>query len=143
MKTKILTGPFFAAVLLFTLGFSDDKSTNTVPDSDMQSVLYELVVKQIDDEWRVVHPDDDTKSDITVKRGDRVRWTIEGSDASFQFMDEKLTGRSTRTVRDGRQLNLAIGAEAAHGINPYSVFMHADLEFARGQSPPRIIVEAQ
>ncbi len=109
--------------------------------SQPQTTEYNLVVKVIANEWRIVMADDTSKSDVTVKRGDRIRWIVEGSDASFQFPDSRITGLSTRTVRDGNPLVLAISSEAPSGIHPYSVFIHKDFEYARGQSPPRIIIE--
>ena len=102
---------------------------------------HRLEVKLIDSEWRVVLEGDEQQSDITVRRGDRVRWVVQGSDASFQFLETTLFGDGSRTVRDGRPMVLAIRDEAADGIYPYSVFIHNDLEYARGQSPPRIIID--
>jgi len=104
---------------------------------------HRLEVKLIDNEWRVVVEGDESQSDITVRRGDRVRWVVQGSDASFQFLDTRLFGDGSRTVRDGRPLVLAIRTEAADGIYPYAVFIHNDLEYARGQSPPRIIIDSR
>ena len=102
---------------------------------------HRVAIKVINDEWRVVLADNESKSDVTARRGDRIRWTVEGSDASFQFSDERVVGHSTRVVRDGTPLVLAISQEASNGTHPYAVFIHKDQTFARGQSPPRIIVQ--
>ncbi len=102
---------------------------------------HNLVVKKIDNEWRVVDRDDETRSTIVVNRGDRIRWIVEGSGASFQFEDEALFGGNTRNVRAGNPLVLAIGNGARIGSHAYAVFVHTDLVFARGESPPRIIVQ--
>jgi len=106
-----------------------------------QPTEHNLVVKMINDEWRVVLRDDETRSTVIVRKGDRIRWTVEGSDASFQFEDEGLVGHSTRTLRAGNPMVLAVGNGARIGSYTYSVFIHKDLTFARGESPPRIIVE--
>ena len=107
---------------------------------DQARTEHRVVIKIIDDEWRVILADNENKSDVTARRGDRIRWTVEGSDASFQFSDERLVGHSTRKVRDGNPLVLAISNDAVNGIHPYAVFIHKDQTYARGQSPPRIIV---
>jgi len=106
-----------------------------------QPTEHNLVVKLIDDEWRVVVRDDETRSIIVVNRRDRIRWEVEGSDASFQFEDESLFGGNARTVRDGNPLVLAIGNSARIGSHAYAVFVHTDMVFARGESPPRIFVQ--
>ncbi len=104
---------------------------------------YNLVVKKISGVWRVVHSDDESKSDVEVRRGDRIRWTVEKSDASFQFSDDRLFGGQTRKVRNGNPLVLAVRNNAEAGKYTYSVFIHADEEFALGQSPPTIFVIAE
>jgi hypothetical protein len=112
-------------------------------DQDQGRVEYRLVVKVINDEWRVVFEDDYTKSDVTLRRGDRIRWAVEGSDASFQFPDSRIFGHETRVVRAGNSLVMAISAQSPTGTFPYSVFVHEAMTFARGQSPPRIIVREE
>jgi len=112
-------------------------------NSGSSTTEYRLVVKKINDIWRVVHADDESKSDVEVRRGDRIRWTVEGSDASFQFSDDNLFGDGTRRVRDGNPLVLAVRNNAEAGKYTYSVFVHADEEFALGQSPPTIFVIAE
>lgn len=135
MKKKISSVSIILTVIFLLTAYTNKAFTQP------QTTEYNLVVKVIDEEWRIVMADDTSKSDVTVKRGDRIRWIVEGSDASFQFPDSRITGLSTRTVRDGNPLVLAISREAPSGIHPYSVFIHKDFEYARGQSPPRIIIE--
>lgn len=103
-------------------------------------VEYRLVVKVINDEWRVVFEDDISKSDVILRRGDRIRWTVEGSDASFQFPDSRIFGDGIKVVKAGTPMVLAISANSPTGTFPYSVFVHEPMTYARGQSPPRIIV---
>jgi hypothetical protein len=105
-----------------------------------QRVEYTLVVKLINDEWRVVFENDYSKSDVTLRRGDRIRWVVEGSDASFQFPDARIFGDGIKVVRAGNPLVMAISANSPTGNFPYAVFVHASMSYARGQSPPRIIV---
>ena len=105
-----------------------------------QPTEHNLVIKKINNEWRVVQADDETKSTIMVNRGDRVRWVVEGSGASFQFEDENLFGGNTRVIQENNPLVLAVGNSARIGTFTYAVFIHTDQVFARGESPPRIIV---
>lgn len=101
---------------------------------------YKVVVKIIGDEWRVVLEDDETKSDVTLRRGDRIRWIVEGSDASFAFPDTRIFGHETREVKAGNPLVMAISANSPRGTFAYTVFVHESMTYARGQSPPRIII---
>ena len=117
--------------------FSTDKSND---QEDQRRVEYTLVVKLINNEWRVVFEDDYSKSDVTLRRGDRIRWKVEGSDASFQFPDARIFGDNTRVVRAGNSLVLAVSAKSPKGNFPYTVFIHESMSYARGQSPPRIII---
>ncbi len=107
---------------------------------DQARTEHNVIIRIIAGEWRVVLADDENQSDVEARRGDRIRWIVEGSDASFQFPDDRVVGHSTRKVRDGNPLVLAITNDAATGTHPYAVFIHKDQTFARGQSPPRIIV---
>ena len=111
-------------------------------NANRSTTEHELTVKKINDIWKVVHADDESKSAVEVRRGDRVRWTVEGSNASFQFSDDRLFGDGTRSVRDGNPLVLAVRREAEVGTYTYSVFIHNDEEYAVGNSPPRIFVIA-
>ena len=110
----------------------------TEPDQGRQE--YKLVVKIIGDEWRVVLEDDESQSDVTVRRGDRIRWVVEGSDASFSFTESRIFGHETREVKDGNPLVMAVTDNSPKGKFPYTVFIHESMTYARGQSPPRIIV---
>jgi len=103
-------------------------------------VEHRVVVKIIGDEWRVVLEDDESKSDVIVRRGDRIRWVVEGSDASFAFPDIRIFGLETRDVKDGNPLVMTVSANSPKGSFAYSVFIHESMTYARGQSPPRIIV---
>lgn len=112
----------------------------TYVEPEQGRVEYRVVVKIIGDEWRVVLEDDESKSDVTLRRGDRIRWIVEGSDASFAFPDIRIFGLETRDVKDGNPLVMAVSANSPKGTFAYTVFIHESMTYARGQSPPRIIV---
>jgi hypothetical protein len=148
MYKKNITSVLFSFLFVFSIygnpfSINDDHMVldpNQDQDQDQGRVEYTLVVKVINDEWRVVLEDDDSKSDVRVRRGDRIKWVVEGSDASFQFPDIRIFGESTRVVKDGNSLVLAVSARSPRGEFPYTVFVHESMTYARGQSPPRIIV---
>lgn len=138
---KIMVFVFLGPLLFFSNQNPNHLSNDEeVEPQRRQAVEYKLVVKVIDGEWRVVFPDDETKSDVTLRRGDRIRWVVEGSDASFAFPDIKIFGLETRDVKDGNPLVMAISANSPRGTFPYTVFIHEAMTYARGQSPPRIII---
>ncbi len=139
MYKKTIASVFISILFILSI-HGDPFSPNDEVGQDQRRVEYRLVVKVINDEWRVVFEDDYTKSDVTLRRGDRIRWVVEGSDASFQFPDSRIFGQETRVVRAGNSLVMAISAQSPTGTFPYSVFVHEPMTFARGQSPPRIIV---
>ena len=143
IHTKMIASVSISILLILSI-YANPFSTNDADVAqDQGRVEYRLVVKVIDDEWRVVFEDDNSKSDVTLRRGDRIRWVIEGSDASFQFPDSRIFGQETRVLRAGNPLVMAISAQSPTGTFPYSVFVHEAMTFARGQSPPRIIIREE
>jgi hypothetical protein len=136
MLIKSITLKITAAVILLYSGLLVQESFAQSPDDG--SVLHELVVKVIDDEWRVVHKDDPSISTVVVKRNDRIRWTVEGSKISMQF--DELFGGNSFDVDDGNTFQRPVAPSVRLGEFTYSVFIHEDMVFARGESPPRIIV---
>ncbi|WP_297335847.1 hypothetical protein [Algoriphagus sp.] len=133
---KILILILLAPILFL----SSERSDYLKKGEPEQAVEYRLVVKIINDEWRVVFDGDETRSDVTVRRGDRIRWIVEGSDASFAFPDTRIFGLETRDIKDGNPLVMAVSENAPDGTFAYSVFIHEAMTYARGQSPPRIII---
>lgn len=136
MKIKSIIA-FVSVLVLFPVSnvlFAQSQS------EDNQSVLHELVVKVVDDEWRVVYKNDETKSTVVAKKNDRVSWAAEGSDISFQF-DESLFGGSSFEVADGDSLMRPLAPGAKVGEYIYAVFVRGAGVFAKGESPPRIIIE--
>ncbi len=126
-----------AALVLF---FISNVLYAQAPPTDNRSVLHEMVVKMVDEEWRVVYKNDETKSTIVAKKNDRVSWTAEGSDISFQF-DESLFGGSSFEIADGDSLMRPLAPGAKVGEYIYAVFVRGAGVFAKGESPPRIIID--
>ena len=117
MYKKIITS-FLISILCILSIYGNPFSPNdgTVDqEQDQRRVEYTLVIKLINDEWRVVFEDDYSKSDVTLRRGDRIRWVVEGSDASFQFPDTRIFGEGTRVVKAGNSLVMAISAKSPMG----------------------------
>ncbi|MGY6523151.1 MAG: hypothetical protein ACXIUD_15570 [Mongoliitalea sp.] len=133
--SALLVGFFFLSIL--GQNFIFERFSN---EQDQRRQEYRLVVKVINDEWRVVIDGDESRSDVTMRRGDRIRWVVEGSDASLTFPDQKIFGHDTREVKAGNPLVLAVSANSPRGTFAYTVFVHEGMTYARGQSPPRIII---
>ena len=98
---------------------------------------HQLTIKKIGNEWKVVLSDDPTKK-VHAKKKEKITWRAEGSDVYFEFMSEGLFGKYKDKLKDGKKLTLSITENAKHGINQYSVFCSADMDFAAGDSPPEI-----
>jgi hypothetical protein len=130
----------WTALFLFSGAFPAAIIETLFADEEQRTTEYRVVVKIIGDEWRVVLDGDDTKSDVTLRRGDRIRWVVEGSDASFHFPDARIFGQETREVKAGNPLVLAVTPNSPKGTFAYAVFIHESMTYARGQSPPRIII---
>jgi hypothetical protein len=137
---KILVFALWSPLLFFSSQNHQSSNDEGLPEPEQGRVEYRVVVKIIGDEWRVVLEDDESKSDVTLRRGDRIRWIVEGSDASFAFPDIRIFGQETRDVKDGNPLVMAVSANSPRGTFAYTVFIHESMTYARGQSPPRIIV---
>ncbi len=140
MYKKIITSILFSIFCLFSIHGNPISSNDGDADQDQAREEYTLVVKLIDNEWRVVYENDYSRSDVTVRKGDRIRWVVEGSDVSFQFPDVRIFGDGIKMVRAGNSLVMAVSANSPTGNFPYAVFVHESMTYARGQSPPRILV---
>ncbi len=142
MGYKVIISSFLIT-FLYVLSIYNQESTFTgiEVDPDQGRVEHRVVVKIINDEWRVVLEGNNSKSDVTLRRGDRIRWVVEGSDASFAFPDTRIFGHETREAKAGNPLVMAVSANSPKGTFPYTVFVHESMTYARGQSPPRIIVK--
>lgn len=114
------------------------------------STVYELKVIKLEGVWRVVDATDYSNRKIKVKKKDSIVWTVEGTNAYFQFptsifnpdgVSDSLKNGSTKFIADGKKLKLKIKDDAPLGPQVYAVFCSADGVFAQGESPPQIIIE--
>lgn len=137
---KILIFVFLSPLFFFSSQNHESFRDRFQFEQEQETAEYRVVVKIIGDEWRVVLENDESRSDVTLRRGDRIRWVVEGSDASFAFPDIRIFGQEIREVRDGNPLVMAVSANSPRGTFAYTVFIHESMTYARGQSPPRIII---
>ena len=108
----------------------------------------DLTIMKIDGVWRVVDATNHKKTEVNVTKKDRVTWTVEGSNAYFQFpgifnpagKEDSLKNGYTKFLKSGKKLHLKIKDDAAPGTYEYAVFITADGVFAQGDSPPKIII---
>ncbi len=112
--------------------------------------VYDLKVVKIEGVWRVVDASDYSKKKIKVKKKDTIIWTVEGTNAYFQFstsvfnpkgVSDSLRNGSTKFIADGKKLKLKVRDDAPIGPQVYAVFCSADAVFAQGESPPKIVIE--
>lgn len=111
---------------------------------------YELKVVKVEGIWRVVDASDYSKRKVKVKKKDTIVWTVEGTNAYFQFstsvfnpksVSDSLRNGSTKFIADGKKLKLKVKDDAPVGTQVYAVFCSADGVFAQGESPPQIIID--
>jgi hypothetical protein len=128
-----LTGILLLSVLYFSCPHPD----RARPEA------HNMIVRKMDDVWRVVDAQDSSKFIIRARRGDTISWTVQGSDASFQFPHAALfvDGIIQLTLDDGESVTLTVSPSARKGAYPYAVFIHRDNVYARGQSPQEIIIK--
>jgi len=100
-----------------------------------------ISIKKLNNKWKTLDADDHSKTKVKVKRGEKIVWEAEGTDLYFQFMDDKLFGNYTKSLKAGQKLSLTVGPNAVQGENKYAVFHHSEKQFIEGNSPPAIIVE--
>lgn len=99
-----------------------------------------LHIKKMKNRWRVVHPDS-TSRPVYASRGDSVVWAAKGTDVYFQFADSTVFGTYYAVVKAGGKLTLTVQPTADSGSYPYAAFCVEEKEFARGDSPPIIIIQ--
>ena len=142
MKNKLIysLSGFLIVTLLFGFYFAQSAPPKVI----------DLKVVKVKGVWRVVDATDYTKFQVKVKKKDKIVWTIEGTDASFQFPTnlfdadtpvDSLNNGYTKLVKNGKKLRLKVKADALSGTYEYAVFCTADGVFAQGGSPPRIVIE--
>lgn len=142
---------FLKFITMFAIGLAgiaatscndvENEAENGVQSEDRMAERHELSVVMQDSVWKIVDSKDPDKVEIEVARGDTVVWKApEESDIYFQFMDDRLTGVFTEVANRGESLSLTIGERAKEGENPYAAFVLNDSTYARGESPPRLII---
>lgn len=143
MKRGLIISILSIVLMMLYVGFI------VVPDSPPAN-KYELKVIKIDGEWKVVDASDYSKTRVKVKQKDTIVWTVAGTNTYFQFpvklfnpvgTADSLIGGYTKFVRDGKKLKLKVKDDAPAGTYEYAVFCAADGVFARGESPPNIVIE--
>ncbi|NBC26663.1 MAG: hypothetical protein GVY08_07375 [Bacteroidetes bacterium] len=114
---------------------------NGIQSTDRVAERHELSAVMEDGEWKIVDTEDPDNVEIVVAPGDTVVWNAPPeSELYFQFMDDRLTGEFTEVASRGESVSLIIGERAKEGDNPYAAFVINDSTYARGESPPRMIV---
>jgi hypothetical protein len=140
-KLKLFSVVFILAV--FLTGF-------LTPPPPPASNTTTLIVMKVGDVWKVVDATDSTNTKIKVKKKDTIVWKVEGTEAVFQFpqqlfdavdSSDNLTDGYMKTVKNGHKLKLKIRSDAASGTYEYAVFCTTGGVFAKGGSPPKIVVE--
>jgi len=109
-------------------------------ENDLDSSTHEVVVKEINGEWRVVLADNENESDVYANRGDYIIWEIIGSDVTFKFPKRGIFGFRDKDEGQGK-FKARIRRFSPKGIFIYDVIIKKTGTKARGQSPPRIIVK--
>ncbi len=106
---------------------------------------YRLFIKQIDETWTVVDEEGQAVT-LKVSPGDTVVWMAGESDAFFQFPVRELFAELvkentwTPSLPSGQSLRLTVGERAPEGAFVYAVFNTKDDRYARGGSPPKMII---
>ena len=144
MSAKLKMFSVVSVLLLLLCGFYSS-SVHTAASNTTT-----LIVTKLDGVWRVVDANDTSNTQIKVKKKDTIVWEVEGTDAVFQFplhlfdpadSADALTDGYTKTVKAGHKLKLKVRSDAQSGTYEYAVFCKTDGAFARGGSPPKIIVQ--
>ncbi len=100
----------------------------------------DFTVKKIRNKWRTVDKKNGKKFTIEAKKRDEISWTADGSDISFQFPDLFSRRNNDVKLKDGKSIKLKVAPNARPGVYTYAAFIHKDEVFARGESPPTIII---
>lgn len=100
--------------------------------------------------WRVVDSTNHANHKIKAHQKDTIIWKAVGTDAYIQFPDSLLDSGGpgnnlingyTAFLKNGKRLKLKVKGNAKNGWYNYAVFCMADSTFARGDSPPKIIIK--
>lgn len=127
-------------------------STGYYTFSPQGSKTHNVTVKKIGNQWTVIV--DTTvlgkKTELKVKKNERIIWTVEGSDAYFQFSDstlfdpegqeDKLEDGYVKYLKAGKKLRLKVRDLPPMTVT-YAIFCLKDNKFAIQSSPPKIIIQ--
>jgi hypothetical protein len=123
----------FTAIFLLLAGFGQQQQKQSTPKD------VNLSITKVDTVWKVVLTGTTTTA-VHVVPGQKIIFHAEGTDVYFQFDNDKLFGGHIRSLRNGKKLTLGVG-QVAKGVYTYSAFCEGPKVFARGDSPPKIIVD--
>ncbi len=114
----------------------------------------DLLIVKFNNIWRVIDKKNPTKKEIIIKRDkDTVTWHTKGTDAYFQFSHnyfqkkqskDSRRGIYTMFLKDDDEITLKVKTNAEipkKVVEVYAVFCKADNVFARGSTPPKLIVK--
>lgn len=144
---KFKTIPLTVIVILSLISINLYKNTSTVPPPNK----VDLTIKKIKGVWRVVDANNNPR--IIVYKGNQITWTSPASDVVFQFpdkvkhflkpdsRDDSLPDGYTKYVKAGHKIKFHIKMNAPTDTLEYAVFVIKGLQFAKGQSPPKIIIK--
>jgi hypothetical protein len=147
MKKKLNVIAVIVVLMVLAGIFAGSSTSSFNLFGQNQSKKHKIAIKKMKNketkmkEWKAVDAEDSLVTKIKVKKGDEITWDADGSDLYFQFMDNQLFGSYTYYLKDGQKLKLTVSSKAEAKTYQYAVFCIADLEFARGDSPPVIVVE--
>ncbi len=145
MKLKTISLTIIVILLLASYGFNDE--TPSVPPPNK----IDLTIKEIDGVWRVVDSSDSPV--IIAGKGTQITWTCPASDVVFQFPSkvkkildadsnsDDLTDGYTKHVKAGHKIKFHVKKSATADTLEYAVFVIGSSEFAKGESPPKIIIK--
>jgi hypothetical protein len=143
MKVKFILFIAGFSLIVLSAGFFQPQATPPPKSVD-------LIVMKVGDVWKVVDATNHKKIVVHVKKKDTITWTVQGSNAYFQFPDklfdpagkeDSLKNGYIKSLKNGKKLKLKVKDDAALGTYEYAVFITADAVFAQGDSPPKIIIE--
>jgi hypothetical protein len=137
-KKLVLFAVVGALVLIAGLVTETDRVSGQ--SAQKASIEHPLHIKKMKDKWKVVHPDSTSKP-VKASKGEKIVWTAAGSDVHFQFCDSTVFGTYYAVIKAGDKLTLTVQPTAKPGNYPYAAFCVKEKEFARGDSPPIIIIE--
>ena len=144
MKLKTISLTIIAILLLASYGFNDE--TPTVPPPNK----IDLTIKEIDGVWRVVDSSDSPV--IIAAKGTQITWICPSSDVVFQFPSkakkilaadsnsDDLPDGYTKYVKAGHKIKFHVKNSVRADTLEYAVFVIDSSKFAKGESPPKIII---